>query len=251
MKARWWNGRLLGLVLILALLGLWEFTVRSGITQSLSFPPISAVFQAWGKLIGSGVILEQLGASLYRMFIGYFIAAACGIGLGLLMGYFRIMDNLFEPLVELLRPIPTPAYIPVAILLLGLGTEMKVFLIAAATFFPILLNTYSGVKHVDAVQIDTGRTFGLSGFGILRKIIFPSAIPHVFTGLRISLGIGLIMVVISEMVAANSGIGYFILQAQRSFEVAQMYAGIFTLGIVGYLLNFIFIRIEKKIVHWS
>jgi ABC-type nitrate/sulfonate/bicarbonate transport system permease component len=251
MTAKWWNGRVLGLILILVLLALWEVSVKSGMTQSLSFPPISSVFKAWWKLIYSGVILEQLGASLYRMFIGYFIAAFCGITLGLLMGYFRIMDNLLEPLVELLRPIPTPAYIPVAILLLGLGTEMKVFLIAAATFFPILLNTYSGVKHVDAVQIDTGRTFGLNAFNILRKIIFPSAIPHVFTGLRISLGIGLIMVVISEMVAANSGIGYFILQAQRSFEVAQMYAGIFTLGIVGYLLNFIFIRIEKRIVHWS
>jgi ABC-type nitrate/sulfonate/bicarbonate transport system permease component len=127
---------------------------------------------------------------------------------------------------------------------------MKVFLIAAATFFPVLLNTHSGVRQVDQVQIDTGRTFGLSPFDLVRKIILPSAIPHIFTGLRISLGIGLIMVVISEMVAANSGIGYFILQAQRTFEVSQMYAGIFTLGVVGYVLNALFIRIEKKIVHW-
>jgi ABC-type nitrate/sulfonate/bicarbonate transport system permease component len=251
MFRKFFGSRLSGVVLILFLLACWEIIVRSGIAKSLSFPSITEIFLSWGQLIFSGVIFEQLGASLYRMFIGYLIASVCGIFVGLMMGYFRYIDHLLEPLVELLRPIPTPAYIPVAILLLGLGTEMKVFLIAAATFFPVLLNTYSGVKHVDPVQIDTGRTFGLNSFDILRRIVLPSAIPHVFTGLRISLGIGLIMVVISEMVAANSGIGYFILQAQRTFEVSQMYAGIFTLGIVGYLLNFIFIRIEKKIVHWQ
>jgi ABC-type nitrate/sulfonate/bicarbonate transport system permease component len=250
MIRKFFGSRVSGVAFIVFLLGCWEVAVQSGLAKSLSFPAVSEIFLSWGSLIASGVIFEQLGASLYRMFIGYTIAAVLGIFGGLLMGYFRWIDNFLEPLVELLRPIPTPAYIPVAILLLGLGTEMKVFLIATATFFPVLLNTYSGVKQVDPVQIDTGRTFGLNSFDIVKRIVLPSAIPHVFTGLRISLGIGLIMVVISEMVAANSGIGYFILQAQRSFEVSQMYAGIFTLGVVGYLLNFSFTRMEKKIVHW-
>jgi ABC-type nitrate/sulfonate/bicarbonate transport system permease component len=250
MVRTFFGSRLSGVALIVFLLGCWEVAVQTGFAKSLSFPAVSEIFRSWGNLIASGVILEQLGASLYRMFMGYAIAAVLGISVGLLMGYFRWIDNFLEPVVELLRPIPTPAYIPVAILLLGLGTEMKVFLIATATFFPVLLNTYSGVKQVDPVQIDTGRTFGLNSYDIVKRIVLPSAIPHVFTGLRISLGIGLIMVVISEMVAANSGIGYFILQAQRSFEVAQMYAGIFTLGVVGYLLNFSFTRMERKIVHW-
>jgi ABC-type nitrate/sulfonate/bicarbonate transport system permease component len=245
------GSRLSGVFLIVFLLACWEGMVRSGMIDALSFPAVSDIFLEWGKLIFSGVIFEQLGASLYRMFLGFAIASACGIFVGLMMGYFRWIDHLLEPLVELLRPVPTPAYIPIAILVLGLGTEMKVFLITAAAFFPVLLNTYSGVKHVDPVQIDTGRTFGLNALDILKRIVLPASIPHIFTGLRISLGISLIMVVISEMVAANSGIGYFILQAQRSFEVSQMYAGIFTLGLVGYLLNFIFIRIERKIVHWQ
>jgi len=248
--ARLCRTRLVGVLLIVLLAIGWELIVRTGVSTSPSVPPISSIFAEWGRLIVSGVIPNQLGASLYRMFIAYFIASALGVGIGLLMGYFRFVDNLLEPLVELLRPVPTPSYIPIAILLLGLGTEMKVFLIAAATFFPVLLNTYSGVKQVDPVQIDTGRTFCLSSAEILWKIILPSTVPQIFTGLRISLGIGLIMVVISEMVAANSGIGYFILQAQRTFEVSQMYAGIFTLGVVGYVLNFIFVRIERKIVHW-
>lgn len=247
---RVWNSRLSGVLLIVVLLLLWQWAVTSGIYHSPSLPSVSSVFKSWGGLLLSGELFIQLGSSLYRMFMGYGIAAVLGIFFGLLMGYYRFFNHLLEPLVEILRPIPTPAYIPIAILFLGLDTEMKVFLIATATFFPILLNTFGGVRQVDQVQIDTGRTFGLKSGEIVRKIILPCAIPHIFTGLRISLGIGLIMVVISEMVAANSGIGYFILHAQRTFEVANMYAGIFTLGVVGYLLNVCFVMLEKKIVHW-
>jgi ABC-type nitrate/sulfonate/bicarbonate transport system permease component len=250
MLRKLFRNRLPGVLLIFVLLGCWEAAVRLAWVNALTFPAVSDIFLSWGKLFATGVIFEQLGASLYRMFLGFLIAAVAGIAVGLLMGYFRWIDNLLEPLVELLRPVPTPAYIPIAILVLGLGTEMKVFLITAAAFFPVLLNTYSGVKHVDPVQIDTGRTFGFGSFAILRRIVLPAALPQIFTGLRVSMGISLIMVVISEMVAANSGIGYFILQAQRTFEVSDMYAGIFTLGVVGYLLNVIFIRIEKRIVHW-
>jgi ABC-type nitrate/sulfonate/bicarbonate transport system permease component len=250
MKDKWWNSRWTGVGLILAFLAFWECAVRGGLTNSPSLPPVSEIFISWGNLIFSGEIFVELSSSLYRMFLAYFIAAILGIFFGLLMGYFRFFKNLLDPIIEILRPIPTPAYIPIVILFLGLDTTMKVFLIAIAAFFPILLNTYGGVRQVDHVQIDTGRTFGLSSQAILRKIVLPAAIPQIFTGLRISLGIGLIMVVISEMVAANSGIGYFILQAQRTFEVSNMYAGIFTLGVVGYLLNLIFLRIEKKLVHW-
>jgi ABC-type nitrate/sulfonate/bicarbonate transport system permease component len=250
-KKNLFDTRFTGVLLIVALLVLWEAVVRLGVIDALTFPPVSDVVSSWVSLLGNGTILENLGASLYRMFVGFFVAAVFGISIGLCMGYLRWIDNLLEPLVELLRPVPVPAYIPIAILVLGLGTTMKVCLIAAAAFFPLLLNTYAGVKAVDPVQINTGRTFGLGFFPILRRIVLPAAIPNIFTGLRISLGISLIMVVISEMVAANSGIGFFILQAQRTFEVSNMYAGIFTLGVVGYLLNFTFVRIERRIVHWN
>jgi ABC-type nitrate/sulfonate/bicarbonate transport system permease component len=228
----------------------WELGVRSSDVQSPSLPPVSRILESWWELLLSGELLTELGSSLYRMAMGYVIAAILGIALGLLMGYYRLFYGLFEPLVELLRPIPTPAYIPIAILFLGLDTEMKVFLIGIATFFPVLLNTVAGVRQVERVQIDTGRTFGLGSRQIVRQIVLPSALPNIFTGLRVSLGIGLIMVVISEMVAANSGIGYFILQAQRSFRVPEMYAGIFTLAVVGYLLNLLFVSIERRVVHW-
>lgn len=242
--------RLAGVGLLVGLLVAWELGVQFSAVQSPSLPPVSRILASWWDLLVSGELLSELGSSLYRMAMGYAIAAVLGISLGLLMGYYRFFYGLMEPLVELLLPIPTPAYIPIAILFLGLDTEMKVFLIGIATFFPVLLNTVAGVRQVERVQIDTGRTFGLGSRQIVRQIVLPSALPNIFTGLRVSLGIGLIMVVISEMVAANSGIGYFILQAQRSFRVPEMYAGIFTLAVVGYLLNQLFLSVERRVVHW-
>jgi len=242
--------RLAGVGLLVGLLVLWEVGVRTATEQSPSLPPVSRILSSWWELLVSGELVTELASSLGRMAMGYVIAALLGISLGLLMGYYRFFHGLLEPLVELLRPVPTPAYIPIAILFLGLDTEMKVFLIFIATFFPVLLNTVAGVRQVERVQIDTGRTFGLGSAQIVRQIVLPSALPNIFTGLRVSLGIGLIMVVISEMVAANSGIGYFILQAQRSFRVPEMYAGIFTLALVGYLLNVLFLSVERRVVHW-
>ena len=127
---------------------------------------------------------------------------------------------------------------------------MKIFVVTVACFFPILLNTYGGVRGVDQVLIDTGRTFGLSRGKMLWQIVLPAALPSVLTGMRISLGIALIVVVVAEMIAGNSGIGYFIVDRQRIFRVAEMFAGIFSLGVVGYLLNFVFLRIEQYFLRW-
>jgi ABC-type nitrate/sulfonate/bicarbonate transport system permease component len=149
-----------------------------------------------------------------------------------------------------LRPIPSPAYIPIVILLLGIDDEMKIFMIAFAAFFPVLLNTYSGVRSVDPVQIQTARTFGVKGNKLLWQVVIPAASPYIFTGMRVSLAIALILVVISEMVASNNGIGYFILSAQRGFKVREMFAGVITLAIVGYSLNRLFVFVENRVLGW-
>jgi ABC-type nitrate/sulfonate/bicarbonate transport system permease component len=140
--------------------------------------------------------------------------------------------------------------VPIAILFLGLGDEMKIFVIAFSSFFPILLNTYSGVRSVDLIQINTARTFGKNAGATLLKVIVPAALPQIFTGMRVSLAISLIMVVISEMVASVDGIGYYILNAQRAFRVPEMYAGVITLGLLGYALNALFVRVERYVLRW-
>ena len=135
-------------------------------------------------------------------------------------------------------------------LFLGVDDEMKIFMIAFGAFFPILLNTYSGVRAVDPVQVNTARTFGLSRRRIVQQIIVPAASPYIVTGMRISLAIALILVVISEMVASNNGMGFFILDTQRSFRIREMYAGIIALAIVGYTLNAVFVALERRVMAW-
>jgi ABC-type nitrate/sulfonate/bicarbonate transport system permease component len=244
------KNRIPGIALIVVLLIIWEVVVSSGMINSPSIPKVSTIFKSWFSLIFSGEIFSYLGPSLLRIFYGFFLAILVGVPLGLLIGTNRWAYSLLEPLIELIRPIPSAAYVPVAILFLGIGDTMKVFVVFLACLFPILLNTYGGVKGVDPTLIDTGRTFGNSKGRILRSIVLPSVMPEIFTGMRISLGIGLIVVVVAEMIAGNNGIGYFILDKQQFFRVAEMFGGIFTLAIIGYLLNWLFLRVEKRLLRW-
>ncbi|MBI4320794.1 MAG: ABC transporter permease [Chloroflexi bacterium] len=249
-KSIWKDTKLSGLVLIVLLCILWELSYVTNLVNSMSWPSLSSVVRSFVQLLINGEIISNVIPSLQRLAFGYIIAVILGVVIGLFMGYFREVFNLLEPLTEILRPIPSPAYIPVVILFLGIDDEMKVFMIVFASFFPILLNTYSGVRAVDPVQVNTARTFGLSSWKIVRQIVIPAASPYIITGMRISLAISLILVVISEMVAANSGIGFFILNAQRSFRVKEMYAGIIALAIIGYSLNSLFLAFERKLMAW-
>ena len=245
-----WNSRWLGVAFIAVLLALWELAAASGTLPTLSFPRMSEILATWERLIVSGELLGELLPSLWRMFAGYFIGVGLGILLGLLMGYFRFFYNLLEPITEVLRPIPSPAYLPIVILFLGIDDEMKIFMIAFASLFPVLLNTYSGVRSVDPIQLQTARTFGVTGRKLLWQIVLPASSPYIFTGMRVSLAVALIVMVISEMVAASSGIGYFILSAQRGFKIREMFAGVLTLAALGYVLNRLFLMIENRLLAW-
>jgi ABC-type nitrate/sulfonate/bicarbonate transport system permease component len=245
-----WTSRWLGVVFIAALLLLWEIVAASGIMPAMSFPRMSSILATWWNLMVSGELPAELLPSLWRMFAGYAVGVVLGIVLGLLMGYVRFFYNLLEPITEVLRPIPSPAYLPIVILFLGIDDEMKIFMIAFASLFPVLLNTYSGVRSVDPVQLQTARTFGVSGRKLLWQIVLPASAPYIFTGMRVSLALAMIVMVISEMVAASSGIGYFILSAQRGFKIREMFAGVLTLAALGYILNRAFLAIENRVLAW-
>lgn len=244
------NGPWLGVGLLVALLALWELSGLLKWVSPLSLPRVSLVFASLWGLILSGELIRELSASLWRMFAGYFIGVGLGIFIGLLMGAFRPAYKLLEPITEILRPIPSPAYVPIAILFLGIDNEMKIFMVAFSAFFPVLLNTYGGVRGVDPVLLQTASTFGVKGAKRLRQIVLPAAAPSIFTGMRISLAVALIVMVISEMVAASDGIGYFILAAQRGFKTLEMFAGIVTLAALGYVLNRVFLLIENRVLAW-
>jgi len=245
-----WSRRLPGIALILVLLLLWQFSVQFGWVRSPSVPSVTASFEGLWQSIVNGRLPLALADTLMRIFIGYGIAVVLAVALGALMGMSRFVYYLLEPVTELLRPVPSAAYIPIAILLLGVGNEMKIAVIAIACFFPVLLNTYGGVRSVDPILTDTGRTFGYPPVQRLWRIILPSALPEILTGMRVALGIALIVGIVAEMLAGNSGIGYFILDSQRVFRVQFVFAGIITLALVGYLLNFLFLRIEAYVLRW-
>jgi ABC-type nitrate/sulfonate/bicarbonate transport system permease component len=239
-----------GIVFLLLLILAWETAARWQWLNPLLVPPLSKIFQSFGALVLSGEIPLQILASLKRAAAGYFLAAVVFIPLGVLMGLFDGWRRAFEILIEMLRPIPPPVIIPVALLLFGLEDEMKIFVIFFSCAWPILLNTFDGVKNIDQLLLHTARTFGLKRARTIRSVVLPAALPQIMTGLRISLPITLILVVISEMVGSADGIGYFILDAQRRFRVVQMYAGMLALAILGYALNSLFELTQRRLLGW-
>ena len=241
--------RISGVILIALLLLVWQLSAMY-VVISPTWPTVTRIFEAWSENMVDGTLLKHIVATFWRQMLGYGLATVLGIGLGLAMGYFRPLYNLFEPLVEVLRPIPGPAYLPILVLFVGIGHEMKVVLILLASFFPILLNTYSGVRSIDRVQFDTARTLGLSTLQTFRELVIPAASPQILTGMRISLAISLILAILGEMIVSNDGLGYFVLLAQRTFKVPDMYAGIFTLALFGYLLNRVFLLVEARLLRW-
>jgi ABC-type nitrate/sulfonate/bicarbonate transport system permease component len=241
--------RFSGLVLIVLLLAAWQASALY-VLDTPTWPPVTRILAAWYENTADGTLPRHLLATLWRQMLGYGLAAVLAVGLGLAMGYFRPLYNLFEPLVEIIRPIPGPAYLPVLVLFVGIGHEMKVVLIMVASFFPILLNTYSGVRSIDRVQFDTARTLGLTTLQTLRELVIPAASPQILTGMRISLAISLILAILGEMIVSNDGLGYFTLLAQRTFKIPDMYAGIFTLALFGYVLNRIFLVCEARVIRW-
>ena len=238
-----------GVLLILLLLALWQFSAVY-LMDTPTWPPVTRIFEAWYENAVDGTLLRHLLATLWRQMLGYSLAVVLGITLGVAMGYYRILNNLLEPLIEVFRPIPGPAYLPVLILFVGIGHEMKVVLILVASLFPILLNSYGGVRSIDPVQLDTARTLGLTTGQTMREVVLPAASPQILTGMRISLAISLILAVLSEMIVSNDGLGYFTLLAERTFKVPEMYAGIFTLAMFGYALNRLFLLGEGKLIRW-
>jgi ABC-type nitrate/sulfonate/bicarbonate transport system permease component len=246
----WRESRWTGVVVLLALALLWEAAGRGAWVHKVLLPPLSAVLATLYDAVASGEIPRHLAVSLWRAAAGYALAALAGIALGIAMGYWRRAYEACEITIELLRAVPPPAIIPLAMVFLGIGDGLKVFVIFFACVFPILVNTIDGVRSVDPVLVRTARTFGLGAGRTVWKVIVPVAAPYIMTGLRVATAIALILTVISEMIGATSGIGYFILGAQRTMHITQMYAGILVLALTGYAINRGFLALDGRLMAW-
>jgi ABC-type nitrate/sulfonate/bicarbonate transport system permease component len=241
----------LGPGVLLSLVLLLELATRAGWVNAVIVPPPSAVAQRVLAVVAAGSVLAPLGRTMYLLAVAYAIGCVLAIALGVLMGRFRPVHGLLEPLVEVLRPLPKPALLPPLMLFLGLGDTMKITAVSLGVFFPVLINTIQGVRGVDPVMVDVARTFQHSRAALLWKVVLPSAMPLVLAGMRIALGIALVLVVVAEMMAGTGGIGYLIIDLQRSFRIVDMYAWVVILAVLGYALNEVFVRIERRAIHWS
>lgn len=254
--------RVLGLVLIrwglgAALVLLWQFLALHA--DSIFFPPPTEIarraIELWLSgppdhlFLGDGVF-QDIVPSLLRLFAGWSLALMCGVTVGTLIGRSRQASELLDPCLQFLRAIPGPALVPAFILLLGTESPMRISLIAFGSVWPVLLNTVDGLRGTDTVKLDLARSMNLSTLQTLRLVVIPSAAPQIFAGLRTALQFGIILMVVSEFAAATQGIGYFILYAQQSFRTMDMWTGIIVLGVVGSILNFLFLRLERRVLQW-
>jgi NitT/TauT family transport system permease protein len=229
-----------------------EFVTRLELVPPVYLPRAWTVLLRMVELVQDPKFLRHVGATLYAWSIGLALATLISVPLGILIGTSDLASRMISPLVEFMRPIPSVALIPLGILLWGQGLFMKVILVAYATVWPILFNTIYGVRDVDPIAVQTARCFGLPGSAILRRISLPSAAPLIFTGVRISASIGLIVVIGSELLASSeSGIGSYILFVSlNGGQMDSVLAGAAIAGIVGAIINSIFESIERRAFAW-
>jgi ABC-type nitrate/sulfonate/bicarbonate transport system permease component len=211
-------------------------------------PPLRTILQflpsTWRDLLG------QLVPSLGRLLAGYALALVVGVGIGVLIGSSRWLRALAEPVLEFLRAIPPPVLVPIIILMAGIGDLMKVLVVFSGCVWPVLLNTVEGVRATDDVLIDTCRSYRVRGGLRLRRLVLRSASPQIMTGARQALAIAIILMVISELFASTSGVGYQIIEYQRGFQIPEMWAGVFLLGLMGITLSLIFWLVERRVLAW-
>jgi len=245
-----WGGAYLGLWLMVALLLMWELSARSGLVTSSNWPPVSAILLSVGRNLGNGELIDALGGTLYRMAIGFALGAVTGAVLGVLLSLSRLARLALEPTIELLRPLPIPALIPPLVLFLGLDDHMKIAVVAFTVFFPVFVNTLHGALAIEPTYRAVAATFGTSWPKTLWSVLLPATLPYVFAGLRISLALAFVSAVAAEMVAGDAGIGYYLTSMQYAGRGADMFAALFLLGLSGYLMNRVFIAVEKEILFW-
>ncbi|MDQ0791578.1 ABC transporter permease [Streptomyces sp. B1I3] len=236
-------------VAIVALL-LWETAPRLGLVDPIFLPPFSEVARAWWGLAIDGQLADNARASLVRSFSGFGLAVAVAVPLGLLIGWYRPVADLLGPLLEVLRNTAALALLPVFVLLLGIGETSKISIVVYACTWPILLNTISAVRNVDPTLLKLAKSMDLSAPRLFRKVILPSSVPVMFTGIRLAGTVSILVLVAAEMIGAKAGLGYLINASQYNFAIPQMYAGIITISAIGVAFNQFLVAVERRLSSW-
>jgi len=231
-------------------LAVWEGVCRLAHVSPAILPPPSQVARRWWDYLASGELPQDAMATLLRVFVGFAIGAGLALPLGLWMGARNGVYEVFNPLVQLLRPIPPIAFIPLAILWFGLGNPPAFFLISLGAFFPVLMNTIAGVRSVDAIYVRAAENLGASSGTLFWRVLFPGAMPSILSGLRVGVGVAFIVVIVAEMIAVNSGLGYRILEAREYFWSDKILAGMISIGVIGLAIDTAMARLNGRLLSW-
>jgi NitT/TauT family transport system permease protein len=247
---RGWERWALPLAVALPLLVCWHLAVR--LSGSDIFPAPIDVARGIQELVTHGLLLKYVVASLFRVSVGFMLALAVGIPLGLLIGWFERLFAALNPLIQVLRPISPIAWIPVAILWFGVDDRAPIFLIFLASVFPIVTATTTAVRAIPAVYIRAARNFGVSGLDLFRRVVLPAALPQVITGVRLALGIAWLVVVAAEMIAGRDGLGFAVMDSRNGLRMDYLVANMTAIGLMGVALDRVLLRLTRiPSVRWG
>jgi ABC-type nitrate/sulfonate/bicarbonate transport system permease component len=242
---------MLAVASIVAALVLWWIVTAFGLMDKVLLPPPVEVAGAFWRSLWDGTLAMHVGISLLRVLEGFLIALLIAVPVGVLMGSSQVARGLVEPIVELLRPIPPIAMIPLAILWFGIDELSKVLIIAYGAFFPILLNTIAGFQEVDRTHVRAAQTLGASRLQIFRDVVLRSAYPFIVVGARLGMGMAFIVLVAAELIASSAGLGYLINDGRYSFRTDQIFLGMISIGILGFMLNKGLLEAERHLLKWK
>lgn len=239
------------MVIVIPILLVWELLPQLAIVPRTLVPPPSGLVPTAWDLFATYNFIKHIGDSMMRFSLGIFFALITAIPIGTLMGWNVSIRRHGLPVFQILAPIPPPAWVPVTMILFGVGLPMQVFLIWIGAFYPILFNTYQGIKETDPRYIASARVFGASELTTIRYVYLPNALSSIVMGVKIGIAMGLVMLVISEMIGAGSGIGWLLLESKEFFRIDRMVICMLTLGAIGWLLIEVMKYIELKLALWK
>ncbi len=245
------NFTLESFTVFIPLVVLWEMLPRLGVVPSTLVPPPTVIAVTFKDLILNHDLLGHVSISMLRFSLGLAIAISTAVPIGVLMGWNLFIRKHALPLFQMLAPIPPPAWVPVTIILLGIGLPMQIFLVFLGVFYPVLFDTYQGVKDTDPRYIASARVFGASEFTLIKKVYLPNALSFIVMGIKIGIALGLVMLVVSEMVGAYSGIGWLLVESKDFFRIDRMVVCMLTLGFIGWFFIEIMKYIESRLALWK
>ena len=234
----------------IGLLLLWEICTRSGILDGRFFPAPSSIFYYLIFVSPGDGIFSDILASLNRIFWGYLAGSTIGAALAITMGLSSMVRTFFYPLIALTYPIPKIAILPLIMLIFGIGEMSKIVVVAIGSFFLVLMNTLHGVDSVAKIHHDVVKVYRVTYRNFIFRVVIPSALPSIFTGLKLAIGYSLVIVVAAEFSGAEAGIGYLIWQSWETFSIKAMYAGIFVIGALGLLFSLVLEFLERRLIPW-